>query len=162
MNNKGSSLTPAQALEKLDALYEQSVNALRGAISEYIETGKLPDQKARTEGLFVYPSLSVTWDGSASSNPKTRAYARFTHSGCYSTTVTRPALFRPYLEEQLTLLYQDYGAHIAVEPSQHEIPYPYVIDGSALTLDRSMSAGLTRHFPTTELSQIGDETADGI
>jgi AMP nucleosidase len=25
-----------------------------------------------------------------------------------------------------------------------------------------MSAGLTRHFPTTELSQIGDETADGI
>ncbi|WP_251906860.1 hypothetical protein, partial [Klebsiella pneumoniae] len=26
MNNKGSSLTPAQALEKLDALYEQSVN----------------------------------------------------------------------------------------------------------------------------------------
>ena len=162
MNNKGSSLTPAQALEKLDALYEQSVNALRSAISDYIETGKLPDEKARTQGLFVYPSLSVTWDGSASSNPKTRAYARFTHSGCYSTTITRPALFRPYLEEQLTLLYQDYGAHISVEPSLHEIPYPYVIDGSALTLDRSMSAGLTRHFPTTELSQIGDETADGI
>ena len=46
MNNKGSSLTPAQALEKLDALYEQSVNALRSAISEYIDTGKLPDQKA--------------------------------------------------------------------------------------------------------------------
>ncbi|MFJ5426869.1 AMP nucleosidase, partial [Enterobacter sp. CER55] len=88
MNNKGSSLTPAQALEKLDALYEQSVNALRSAISEYIETGKLPDQKARNEGLFVYPSLSVTWDGSASTTPKTRAYARFTHSGCYSTTVT--------------------------------------------------------------------------
>lgn len=70
MNNKGSSLTPAQALEKLDALYEQSVNALRSAISDYIETGKLPDEKARTQGLFVYPSLSVTWDGSASSNPK--------------------------------------------------------------------------------------------
>ena len=131
MNNKGSSLTPAQALEKLDALYEQSVNALRSAISDYIETGNLPDEKARTQGLFVYPSLSVTWDGSASSNPKTRAYARFTHSGCYSTTITRPALFRPYLEEQLTLLYQDYGAHISVEPSLHEIPYPYVIDGSA-------------------------------
>lgn len=60
MNNKGSSLTPAQALEKLDALYEQSVNALRSAISDYIETGKLPDEKARTRGLFVYPSLSVT------------------------------------------------------------------------------------------------------
>lgn len=60
------------------------------------------------------------------------------------------------------MLYQDYGAHISVQPSQHEIPYPYVIDGSELTLDRSMSAGLTRYFPTTELAQIGDETADGI
>lgn len=69
MNNKGSSLTPAQALEKLDALYEQSVNALRSAISDYIETGKLPDEKARTRGLlFIHRSLSQ--DGSASSNPK--------------------------------------------------------------------------------------------
>jgi hypothetical protein len=70
MNNKGSSLTPAQALEKLDALYEQSVNALRSAISEYIENGKLPDDKARSNGLFVYPALSVTWDGSATNTPK--------------------------------------------------------------------------------------------
>jgi MFS family permease len=74
MNNKGSSLTPAQALEKLDALYEQSVNALRSAISEYIETGNFPTKRP-TEGLFVYPSLSVTWDGSASKsqNPRLRA-----------------------------------------------------------------------------------------
>jgi len=114
MNNKGSSLTPAQALETLDALYDQAVNALRSAISEYIKDGTLPDAEARMNGLFVYPSLSVTWDGSATNTPKTRAYARFTHAGCYSTTITRPTLFRPYLEEQLTLLYQDYGAHITV------------------------------------------------
>lgn len=69
MNNKGSSLTPAQALEKLDALYEQSVNALRSAISDYIETGKLPDEKARTRGLLFIHRLRHR-DGSASSNPK--------------------------------------------------------------------------------------------
>ena len=34
MNNKGSGLTPAQALDKLDALYEQSVVALRNAIGK--------------------------------------------------------------------------------------------------------------------------------
>lgn len=68
MNNKGSSLTPAQALDKLDALYEQSVKALRSAIGKYIETGTLPDVIARHNGLFVYPSLCVTWDGSAT-NP---------------------------------------------------------------------------------------------
>lgn len=56
MNNKGSGLTPAQALDKLDALYEQSVVALRNAIGNYITSGELPDENARKQGLFVYPS----------------------------------------------------------------------------------------------------------
>lgn len=111
MINKGSGLTPTQALDKLEALYEQSVNALRDAIGRYIEEGTLPEQEARNNGLFVYPSLSVTWDGSTTNPPKTRAWARFTHPGCFSTTITRPSLFRAYLEEQLTLLYRDRRAY---------------------------------------------------
>lgn len=162
MSNKKTGLTPEQALEQLETLYTAAVAALREAIGRYIEEGALPDAQARAAGLFVYPALSVSWDGEAHSALKTRAWGRFTHAGCYTTTVTQPALFGRYLREQLTSLYQDYGAHISVAPSQHEIPYPYVIDGSALTLDRSMSARLTRHFPTTELAQIGDETADGL
>ena len=162
MNNKAASLTPEQALAELEARYEASVTALRKAIGDYIDHNTLPDTEARAEGLFVYPQLSVSWDGADHKALKTRAWGRFTHAGCYTTTITNPKLFRNYLLEQLTLLYQDYGAHISVELSQHEIPYPYVIDGSTLTLDRSMSAGLTRYFPTTELSQIGDETADGL
>ncbi|CTT72471.1 AMP nucleosidase [Escherichia coli] len=90
MNNKGSGLTPAQALDKLDALYEQSVVALRNAIGKYITSGELPDENARKQGLFVYPSLTVTWDGSTTNPPKTRAFGRFTHAGSYTTTITRP------------------------------------------------------------------------
>ncbi|EMH4162905.1 AMP nucleosidase [Pluralibacter gergoviae] len=160
MHTTITGLTPEQALAQLETLYNESVSALREAIGRYIDTGELPDAQARAEGLFVYPSLSVSWDGEAHSALKTRAWGRFTHSGCYTTTVTQPALFGNYLLQQLTSLYQDYGAQITVSRSQHEIPYPYVIDG--LTLDRSMSSGLTRHFPTTELAQIGDETADGL
>ncbi|WP_237932579.1 AMP nucleosidase [Buttiauxella sp. S19-1] len=155
-------LTPNQALDKLEELYDASVNALRDAIAQYVENGTLPEIQKRAAGLFVYPELRVSWDGTIKHPNKTRAYARFTHSGSYTTTVTRPALFRHYLAEQLTLLYEDYGAQIEVGLSLHEIPYPYVIDGSSLSLDRSMSAGLPRHFPTTELAQIGDETADGL
>lgn len=44
MNNKGASLTPAQVTETLDALYDQAVNALRSAISDYIKDGTLPDK----------------------------------------------------------------------------------------------------------------------
>ncbi|BDH45276.1 AMP nucleosidase [Salmonella enterica subsp. enterica serovar Choleraesuis] len=155
-------LTPDEAITQLEALYQQSVAALRDSISEFIASGTLPEQAARQQGLFVYPELRVCWDGEHSKPVKTRAYGRFTHSGCYTTTITRPELFGHYLKEQLNLLYHDYDAQIEVRLSAHEIPYPYVIDGSDLALDRSMSAGLARHFPTTELAQIGDETADGL
>ena len=160
MSNTGVSLTPEQALDQLQALYDQSVRALRDAIRLFIDDRSLPSAEARAGGLFVYPQLSVSWSGSAHKAQKTRAFGRFTHSGCYTTTITQPGLFRSYLLEQLTLLHEDYDAHIEVGASQHEIPFPYVIDG--LNLDRSMSADLTRFFPTTELSQIGDETADGL
>jgi AMP nucleosidase len=155
-------LTAEQALDQLEALYDSSVLALREAIETFIKQGTLPDTTARSNGLFVYPQLRVTWDGNSPGQPRTRAYGRFTHPGSYSTTITRPQLFRHYLSDQLTMLVGEYGATIEVVPSQQEIPYPYVIDGSSLVLDRTMSAGLTLHFPTTELAQIGDETADGL
>ncbi len=73
MENKGTNLTPEQALERLEELYEQSVNALREAIADYVDNGTLPDPHARLNGLFVYPSLSVSWDGATPNPPKTRA-----------------------------------------------------------------------------------------
>ncbi len=65
MNNKGSGLTPAQALDKLDALYEQSVVALRNAIGNYITSGELPDENARKptdlhKGIAALKAAGIT------------------------------------------------------------------------------------------------------
>ena len=155
-------LTVAEALDKLDSLYEEAVSALRLAITAYIDNGVLPDEAKRAAGLFVYPELRVIWQGDAASHKMSRAFGRFTRPGSYATTITRPALFRHYLTEQLEMLCSEYPVALEVKPSQQEIPFPYVIDGSNLGLDRSMSAGLAQHFPTTELAQIGDENADGL
>ena len=155
-------LTSQQALDELERLYDGAVDALREAIKAFTENGTLPDATARAQGLFVYPELRITWRGDGPQQNRTRAWGRFTHTGSYSTTITRPALLRHYISEQLQMLEKEYQLEIDVGPSSQEIPYPYVIDGSDLSLDRTMSAGIARHFPTTELSQIGDETADGI
>ncbi|MEW5289982.1 AMP nucleosidase [Erwinia papayae] len=155
-------LTVAQALDQLVLLYENAVTALREAIESYIRSGTLPDDTRRAQGLFVYPELRVSWEGDAGSHKNSRAFGRFTRPGSYATTVTRPALFRRYLAEQLDILSNEYPVTLEVKPSNQEIPFPYVIDGANLGLDRSMSAGLAQHFPTTELAQIGDENADGI
>ncbi|STU91627.1 AMP nucleosidase [Klebsiella pneumoniae] len=78
MNIKAASLTPEQALAELEARYEASVTALRKAIGDYIDHNTLPDTEARAEGLFVYPQLSVSWDGADHKALKTRAWGRFT------------------------------------------------------------------------------------
>ncbi len=74
----GTGLTPAQAIEQLEALYEASVEALRQAVGDFINHGGLPDAQTRAAGLFVYPELRVSWDGKSPGQTKTRAYGRFT------------------------------------------------------------------------------------
>ncbi|STQ70993.1 AMP nucleosidase [Hafnia alvei] len=155
-------LTASEALDRLELLYESALSALRTAISDYINDGKLPDVGERAKGLFSYPQLSVSWDGKFRDHLRTRAYGRFSRTGQYSTTIARPALFREYLAEQLALLETEYGASFEVTPSQQEMPYPFVIDGSDLVLDRTMTAGLAQHFPTTDLAKIGDGITDGL
>lgn len=154
-------LTAAQALQELQGRYERAVAALRASVRDFIAHGVVPDWQQRAEGMFVYPELRLTWQGEVHRAKRPRSWGRLTRPGYYATSVTRPELLRRYLAEQLEVIERDYDVRIDVGPSRQEIPFPYVIDGSDLTLDRSMSADIARHFPTTELADIGDETADG-
>ena len=155
-------MTAQAALDRLQTLYDQSVTSLREAVRTFLATGERPDPEARARGLFSYPELRVSWFGERPANLASRAYARISRPGVYSTTVTRHELFRPYLTEQLALLEADYGAAFDVRPSDQEIPFPYVMDGSDVVLDRSQTAAVARHFPTTDLAHIGDEISDGL
>lgn len=155
-------MSASAALDRLETLYENAVRDLRDSVRTFIETGERPDPGARAEGLFAYPELRVRWHGERPLNLEPRAYGRLSRPGEYATTVTRPTLFRPYLLEQLTLLERDYGARFEVAPSRQEIPFPYVMDGSDVALDRSMTAAVARWFPSPDLAHIGDEIADGL
>lgn len=155
-------MTPQAALDRLETLYNQSVANLRQAVKTFLATGERAEPEARAAGLFAYPRLTVTWYGERPQNLETRAYGRLSWPGVYTTTITRPDLFRAYLLEQLTLLADEYGADFRVEPSDQEIPFPYVLDGSDVVLDRTMTAAIARWFPTTELAHIGDEVSDGL
>ena len=150
------------ALDRLETLYNQSVSNLRDAVRTFVATGERVDPARRADGLFAYPELRIRWTGDKPSGLEPRAYGRLSRPGSYATTITRPDLFRPYLTEQLGLLEQDYGAVFEIAPSRQEIPFPYVLDGSDVALDRSMTAAIARWFPTTDLAHIGDEIADGL
>ncbi|MDP3401408.1 MAG: AMP nucleosidase [Brevundimonas sp.] len=155
-------MTPDAVLDRLETLYAKSVDTLRQAVRDFVDHGTRPDPAARADGLFAYPELRIRWHGDRPQDLQPRAYARLSKQGTYATTVTRPDLFRNYLKEQLTLLADEYDATFEVGLSRQEIPFPYVLDGAEVALDRSMTAALARWFPTTELAHIGDEIADGL
>ena len=152
----------ARIVDQLEREYAASVDALRTALRTFLNGGLPPSPEVRRGGAFAYPELRLTWAAGEPFPRISRAFARIGAPGRYAVTVTRPDLFRDYLVEQLSLLQQDFVVELEVGRSHQEIPFPYVLEGSPdLALAEYSSAEIARHFPTTELANIGDEIADG-
>lgn len=148
---------------QLDAIYQQSVSRLRAALTHYIRTGERPDPAMRDDGAFAYPEIRLRYDGARDPGPLGRAYGRLQAVGDYAIAVTQPALFAAYLAQQIDLLVDDFGVTVEAAVSRTEIPYNYVLDaGDDLDLRGAAPVDLARIFPSTELSHIGDELADGL
>ena len=156
--------TPAiQIVQELDRLYRASVERLQSALTAYLADGTRPRVESRHDGSFAYPEIRLIYRGGADRPAPLRSFGRLVTPGEYRISVTKPALFADYLEEQLTLLAEDYDVKVEAVPGRQEIPFPYVLDpGHALSLDEVSALELARHFPATELAHIGDEIADGL
>jgi AMP nucleosidase len=156
-----ASLTPEQAVDRLETLHAAASEALREALERFITDGTPPtaDERAR----FRYPELRLIHQPTGPSPALKRAYAKFQGPGVYATTITQPAFFRRYLLEQLHPLVSDYGAAMEVAVSTQEMPYPYVFErGDELARGSLSAAELAYHFPTPILAVVGDEVADGL
>jgi AMP nucleosidase len=150
-------------VEEVIAAYDAAVKRLQSALSAYLKNRTLPDPRARANFDFAYPKLVISYGGVEKDSISNLAFGRLEKPGIYSSTITQPRLFARYLTRQLDLLREQYEVEIAVTRSTQEIPFPYVLDGSAeLELGTVTPLELAKIFPTTELADIGDEIADGM
>ena len=158
-----TALSATELVEELASHYDTAVDALRADLRAFMRAGALPDPAARAAGRYAYPELRLTYRAEGAAPRLPRAYARFSQAGVYATTITRPRLFEDYLTDQLDLLMADFAVEAQVGRSTQEIPFPYVLDGADDMARADVTAGeIARHFPTTELAEIGDEIADGL
>ena len=154
--------TFSNIIEELTRIHDAAHDALRSDILAYAKDGALPSPTRRTDGTYAYPELRLHFEGEGTPSDRSRAFGRLEQTGTYATTITRPALFADYLEEQLELIRQDYDVRIEIGKSRQEIPFPYVLDGEAGALMAGIAPQeLAKHFPATDLALIGDELADG-
>ncbi|THD58992.1 MAG: AMP nucleosidase, partial [Phenylobacterium sp.] len=107
-----SKTAAAGIVDRLEDEYRKTVEALRGALKEFLAGGPPPDPAVRAAGAFVYPELRLHWPPGQPFPRTSRAYARIGTPGHYAVTVTKPALFRAYLIEQLSLLMDDFKVEI--------------------------------------------------
>lgn len=157
--------TIARIQSELEAHFRASVLALKDAIAAYVADGTPPPGDAAARGLFDYPALRITAGGTLRPGVKDHnlSFGRIDRAGEFITTITRPTLYADYLAEQLTLILRHYDVRIAVTGSGQQIPFPYVLDpGGSTDMGGVAPLALARHFPTTELADIGDELADGL
>ena len=93
---------PKEAVEALTALYERNTNFLIRSFTDLA-------QGAPIEGRYraCYPQVSL--ETSSFGHVDSRlSYGHVTAPGVYTTTITRPQLFRHYLKEQLGLLMKNH------------------------------------------------------
>ena len=150
-------------INQLVTEYESSVKRLQSALAAYLKDGSPPSADQRASNDFCYPELIITYAGKTRETKSNLAFGKLEKIGTFRTTFTKPDLFADYIGAQLDLLNAQYELEISVGRSRQEIPFPYVLDGSAdLELGTVSPNELARHFPTTELADIGDEIADGL
>ena len=150
-------------INQLVTEYESSVKRLQSALAAYLKDKTAPSADQRANNDFCYPELIITYAGKTRASKSNLAFGKLEKVGTFRTTFTKPDLFADYIGEQLDLLVEQYELDISVGRSSQEIPFPYVMDGSAdLELSTISPNELARYFPATELADIGDEIADGL
>ena len=149
------------AIGQLESLYQEAISQLRSALGNYVANRVAPTKEQREK--FRYPKITLTYDPDGPAPVSSRAYAKFNAPGTYTTTITHPKQFAPYLREQILPLLNEYGASIEVGVSTQEIPYAYVIDGqNELGVGDVPPDELARHFPTPSLNTVGDEIVENV
>ncbi|MEM7779158.1 MAG: AMP nucleosidase [Pseudomonadota bacterium] len=150
-------------LEQLQQHYNEAVATLRADVIAFGTDGTIPPERKRQDGSYAYPQLTLRYSGVGDPKDRSRAFGRLEMPGTYTTTITRPELFADYLTEQLNLIAAEYEIDVSVTRSRQEIPFPYVLDGEAgAAMSGIAPQDIAQHFPSTDLSLIGDELADGI
>jgi AMP nucleosidase len=153
----------ADVLDRLARTYEAATERLREDVLAFARHGTVPPLERRTDGSYAYPELRIRYTGGRQPTERRLAFGRLNAPGIYATTITRPLLFTDYLTEQLLLIAGAYDVEFEVTRSRQEIPFPYVLDGEAgAELAGVAAQHIARHFPSTELADIGDELADGF
>jgi AMP nucleosidase len=149
---------PTAAVDRLEQLYAQATAFLAQHFSACVTKGK-PHSRIRA----FYPEIRITVD----SHTKIDSRLSFGHvagPGTYTTTVTRPDLFRQYLIQQLGLLIQNHDVPVVIGPSETPIPVHFAVAGNpdvSVPQEGVLEFSLRDVFDVPDLATTNDDIVNG-
>ena len=148
----------SKAVDALTELYERNTAFL---IDSFTQLANGAPITARYRAFYPQVSIETTSFNHVDSR---LSYGHVTAPGVYTTTITRPHLFRHYLTEQLTLLMRSHNVPVVVSESTTPIPLHFAF-GEGAHVEASAAAfediPMRDLFDTPDLNTTDDEIANG-
>ncbi len=144
------------AVAHLQALYDQATDFLVARFQQVLEDGH-----PRARYRAYYPELRLTT--TTYDLPDNRlAFGYVPEPGTYATNITRPDLFRNYLEQQIGLLLKNHNEPVMVGYSDTPIPLHFAMAGRGdVTLTGELTFTLRDVFDVPDLSITNDDIVNG-
>ncbi|MHA1553706.1 MAG: AMP nucleosidase [Alphaproteobacteria bacterium] len=149
---------PAAAVDRLDEIYQAQTNHIRERFTQLVADKRLP---ARVRA--VYPEIRVESTTFAQIDSRL-SYGHVAGPGTYASTITRPRLFRSYLEDQISLLIRNHGVPVTVGPSKSPMPLHFAFaDGIHVEgeIGDSLDLPLRDLFDVPDLAVMDDAVVNG-
>ncbi|SDQ80581.1 AMP nucleosidase [Pseudovibrio sp. Tun.PSC04-5.I4] len=148
----------SEAVEHLIYLFDRATQFLRESFKSAAQE-RMPENRVRA----FYPELR--FEVSSHIRVDTRlSFGFVARPGKYKTTITRPDLFRTYLEQQIDLLIRNHGLEIVVAESDQPIPLHFAFyDGAHVegAIPSSEERPLRDVFDVPDLAVMDDAISNG-
>ncbi|MGB2202360.1 MAG: AMP nucleosidase [Pseudooceanicola atlanticus] len=149
---------PKAAVAHLIALYNQATEFLQEAFDKAMREGQ-PKGRLRA----FYPEVRITTTTFSAIDSRL-SFGHVPAPSTYAATITRPDMFRHYLEQQIGLLIDNHGQPVQVGPSSTPIPVHFAVAGNddiTVPQEGAASFPLRDVFDVPDLETTNDDIVNG-
>lgn len=149
----------ALAVSRLEELYAEATQFLLAQFSEAAKRGE-PSVRYRA----YYPEIRVVTTSYAAMDSRL-SFGHVSKPGIYSTTITRPDLFRNYLIQQITQIMRNHGVDVQIGPSEVPMPVHFAVAGEkevTVPQEGAMDYQLRDYFDVPDLTTTHDDIVNGL
>jgi AMP nucleosidase len=151
------------ATARLEAIYARNTAFLRDRFEAYAR-GEALGARVRA----TYPFVRIVTETHARADSRL-SYGIVSGPGVHEISITRPDLFRAYLNEQIGLLIENHGVPVEVGESDEPIPVHFAYGGdidveAGFTFEEKLASArpLRDLFDTPDLASMDDAIVDGL